>query len=159
MKKLYISILGGILFTGCSVSNTATNVKEFAKCYVHKMPAPFWICYQSPFLSVGKVHSEKYNRLKQEEAYSLGVSELIAKLQAKTKLFIRKLEIKNTEALKDIKDFVVLNAIQGDSWYDEKDKMIYVQVKISKEEFKNFLAQKLSKIDKKKFQSIFDETF
>jgi hypothetical protein len=158
MKKEYLLILG-LIFAGCSVSNTTTKVSEFAKCYVHKVPAPFWICYQSPFLSVGKVHSERFNRLKQEEAYSLGVSELIAKLQAKTKLFLRKLEIQDAQAVADIKDFVVLNAIQGDSWYDEKENMIYVQVKISKEEFKNFLLEKLPKTDKKKFQSIFDETF
>jgi len=110
-------------------------------------------------LSVGKVHANKLSRLKQEEAYSLGVSELIAKLQTKTKLFLRKLNIKNDELIKKIKDFVILNALQGESWFNEKEKMIYVQVKLDKDEFKNYLFEKLKKIDKKILESTFDETF
>ncbi|AZV45901.1 hypothetical protein C3L23_01045 [Nautilia sp. PV-1] len=155
-KTLYLIPLA---FLGCSVSDTTVKVKEFTKCYVHQMPAPFWVCYQSSFLSVGKVHSEKLNRLKQEEAYSLGVSELISKLQSKTKLFLRKLGIEDKKIDSDIKDYVILNALQGDTWYNKKEQMIYVQVKIDKEGFKKFLFNRYKKIDKKVLQSAFDETF
>ena len=157
MKKLFYLI--PFIFLGCSISNTTTKVSEFTKCYVHQIPAPFWVCYQSSFLSVGKVHADKHTRLKQEEAYSLGVSELIAKLQSKTKLFLRKLGLSDKKINSEIKDFVILNALQGDSWYSKKDKMIYVQVKIDKEEFKNFLFEKCKKIDQKVLESTFDETF
>ncbi|GAB6074257.1 hypothetical protein [Nautilia lithotrophica] len=157
MKKSFYLI--PLIFLGCSVSNTTTKVSEFTKCYVHQIPAPFWVCYQSSFLSVGKVHADKLTRLKQEEAYSLGVSELIAKLQSKTKLFLRKLGLSDKNINSEIKDFVILNALQGDSWYSKKDKMIYVQVKIDKEEFKKFLFEKCKKIDQKVLESSFDETF
>ena len=157
MKKVYFVL--PLVFLGCSFTNTTQKVKDFTKCYVHQIPAPFWVCYQSSFLSVGKVHANKLLRLKQEEAYSLGVSELIGKLQAKTKLFLRKLNIKNDELIKKIKDFVILNALQGESWFNEKEKMIYVQVKLDKDEFKNYLFEKLKKIDKKILKSTFDETF
>jgi len=108
---------------------------------------------------VGKVHTDKLTRLKQEEAYSLGVSELIAKLQSKTKLFLRKLALIDKKIDSEIKDFVILNALQGDSWYSEKEKMIYVQVKIDKDEFKNFLFEKFNKVKKEELQRTFDETF
>jgi len=157
MKKLLYLI--PFIFLGCSISNTTAKVKEFTKCYVHQMPAPFWVCYQSSFLSVGKVHADKLTRLKQEEAYSLGVSELIAKLQNKTRLFLRKLGLEDKKIDSEIKDFVILNALQGDSWYDEKDKMIYVQVKLDKEEFRKFIFGKCKKTDQKVLESTFDETF
>ncbi|ACM93086.1 putative lipoprotein [Nautilia profundicola AmH] len=157
MKRLLF--LAPLIFLGCSVSNTTTKVTEFTKCYVHQLPAPFWVCYQSSFLSVGKVHADKLNRLKQEEAYSLGVSELVAKLQSKTKLFLRKLGLEDKNIDSEIKDFVILNALQGDSWYSKDEKMIYVQVKIDKEEFKKFLFDKCKKIDKKVLENTFDETF
>jgi len=157
MKRLLFLIPA--FFIGCSISNTSTKVTKFAKCYIHQMPAPFWVCYQSPFLSVGKVHAQKITRLKQEEAYSLGVSELIAKLQSKTKLFLRKLAIEDKNIDSEIKDFVILNALQGDSWYSKSEKMIYVQVKIDKDEFKKFLFEKCKKIDKNVLESTFDETF
>jgi hypothetical protein len=157
MKKVYFLL--PLVFLGCSFTNTSQKVKNFTKCYVHQIPAPFWVCYQSSFLSVGKVHANKLLRLKQEEAYSVGVSELIAKLQIKTKLFLRKLNIKNDELIKKIKDFVILNALQGESWFNGKEKMIYVQVKLDKDEFKNYLFEKLKKIDKKILESTFDETF
>jgi len=157
MKRLLFLIPA--LFLGCSFTNTSNKVKEFTKCYVHQMPAPFWVCYQSPFLSVGKVHADKLTRLKQEEAYSLGVSELIAKLQSKTKLFLRKLGLEDKNIDSEIKDFVILNALQGDSWYNEKEKMIYVQVKIDKKEFKNFLFEKFKNVKKQELQNAFDETF
>jgi len=157
MNKLFYLI--PLVFLGCSIANTTTKVKEFTKCYVHKMPAPFWVCYQSSFLSVGKVNADKLTRLKQEEAYSLGVSELIAKLQNRTKLFLKKLGIEDKKIDSQIKDFVILNVLQGDSWYDEKDKIIYVQVKIDKEEFKKFLFDKYKKTDKKVLESTFDEIF
>ena len=91
MKKTYLLL--PLIFLGCTFTNTTQKVKEFTKCFIHQIPAPFWVCYQSSFLSVGKIHTNKFSRLKQEEAYSVGVSELIAKLQAKTKLFLRKLDI------------------------------------------------------------------
>jgi len=148
-----------LVFIGCSVSNTTEKVQNFAKCYIHKLPAPFWVCYQSSFLSIGKTHSDKLSRLKQEEAYSLGVTDLISKLQSKTKLFLRKLDVKNDKLITKVKDFVVLNAIQGDSWYDKKDKMIYVQVKLNKDEFKKFLFDDLKNKDKKVLENTFYETF
>jgi len=157
MNKLFYLI--PLVFLGCGISNTTAKVKKFTKCYVHQMPAPFWVCYRSSFLSVGKVSADKLTRLKQEEAYSLGVSELIAKLQSKTKLFLRKLGIEDKKIDSQIKDFVILNVLQGESWYDKKDKMIYVEVKIDKEEFKKFLFEKYKKIDKKVLESTFDETF
>ena len=100
MKKIYFLL--PLIFFGCSFTNTTQKVEKFTKCYVHQIPAPFWVCYQSSFLSVGKVHVNKPSRLKQEEAYSVGVSELINKLQIKTKLFLRKLNIKNDELIKKI---------------------------------------------------------
>jgi len=157
MKKIYFLL--PLFFLGCSFTNTTQKVKDFTKCYVHQLPAPFWVCYQSSFLSVGKVHANKLSRLKQEEAYSVGVSELIGKLQAKTKLFLRKLDIKNDKLIEEIKDFVILNALQGETWFNKKEKMIYVQVKLDKDEFENFLFEKLKKIDKKVLKSTFDETF
>jgi hypothetical protein len=157
MKKLFYLI--PLIFLGCSVSDTTVKVKEFAKCYVHQMPAPFWVCYQSSFLSVGKVHSDKLNRLKQEEAYSLGMSGLISKLTDKTELFLRKLGIEDKNIKSDIKDYVILNALQGDTWYNGKEKMIYVQVKLDKDGFKKFLFDRYKKINKKVLQRAFDETF
>jgi len=157
MKRLLFLLPA--FFLGCSISNTTVKVKKFTKCYVNQIPAPFWVCYQSSFLSVGKVHTDKLTRLKQEEAYSLGVSELIAKLQSKTKLFLRKLALIDKKIDSEIKDFVILNALQGDSWYSEKEKMIYVQVKIDKDEFKNFLFEKFNKVKKEELQRTFDETF
>jgi len=158
MKKLLIA-LPMLLFLGCSISNTSTKVKNFTKCYVHQMPAPFWVCYQSSFLSVGKVHADKMTRLKQEEAYSLGVSQLIVKLQSKTKLFLRKIGAEDQNIDSEVKDFVILNALQGESWYSEKEKMIYVQVKLDKDEFKKFLFEKFKNIKKEELQDAFDETF
>jgi len=157
MKKIYFLL--PLIFLGCSFTNTTQKVKNFTKCYVHQIPAPFWVCYQSSFLSVGKVHANKLSRLKQEEAYSVGVSELIGKLQTKTKLFLRKLDIKDNKFIEEIKDFVILNALQGDTWFNEKEKMIYVQVKLNKNEFEDYLFEKLKKIDKKVLKSTFDETF
>ena len=157
MKKIYFLL--PLIFLGCTFTNTTQKVKKFTKCYVNKIPAPFWICYQSSFLSVGKVHANKLSRLKQEEAYSVGVSELIGKLQTKTKLFLRKLDIKDEKLINEIKDFVILNALQGDTWFNEKEKMIYVQVKLNKNEFEDYLFEKLKKIDKKVLKSTFDETF
>jgi hypothetical protein len=159
MRIKYLYFLP-VVFIGCSVSNTTTKVKEFTKCYVKQIPAPFWVCYRSSFISVGKVHTDKFTRLKQEEAYSLGVSALAAKLQTKTKLLLQKLSLKNTDLISNIKDYVILNALQGESWYSKKEKMVYVQVKIDEKEFKNFLYEKLkAKTDKKAFERAFDETF
>jgi len=150
-------LLVPLLFIGCaSINQTSKNIKNFAKCYIHKIPAPFWICYQSSFMSVGKVKVEKLSRIKQEEAYSQGVSDLIAKLQSKTKLFLRKLNIKNSDILKEIKSFVIINAIQKETWFDEKNGMLYVEVTVDKEEFKKLLKDK---IKTENFEEIFNETF
>ncbi len=153
------------LFVGCSVSNTSTKIKNFTKCYIHKIPAPFWVCYQSSFQSVGKVYTEKITRLKQEEAFSIGVSDLINKLQAKTKLFLRRVGIDNEKKQKQIldsvKNFVIINAIQGNFWYSKTDKLLYVEVKINKNDFKKMLFNELKdeNIDKKEFEVAFNEIF
>ncbi len=157
MKKLLFLPL---VFVGCSLTTTTQKVKNFATCYINKIPAPTWVCYQSSFLSIGKVHTDSFTKLKQEEAYSLGVSEFVAKLQSKTKLFLRKLNIDDKEILKEVKEFVILNAIEGDSWFDKKSKMLYVKVEVSKDEFKKFLYSKLkTKVKKSTFLMMFDETF
>ena len=85
MKRLFLLIPP--MFIGCSVSTTPTKIKEFTKCYVNKIAAPFWICYKSSFISVGKVYTKKFNKLKQEEAYSIAISELYLKLQQKRNSF------------------------------------------------------------------------
>ena len=157
MKKLLLLV--PFIFIGCSVSNTSTKIKKFTKCYINKIPAPFWVCYQSPFVGVGKIHTKKFNRLKQEEAYSIAISELYLKLQAKTKLFLRKLDKKNEKIIDNIKDFVVLNAVLEDSWYNQKEEMLYVKAIVDKEEFKKFLFNELKDIDKKTLETAFNETF
>ena len=152
-------------FIGCSgsISNTSTQIKNFTKCYIHKLPAPFWVCYQSSFQSVGKVHTSSVSRLKQEEAFSIGVSDLINKLQAKTKLFLRRLGIEGTKKEKQImeavKNFVIVNSIQGDSWYSKAEKMLYVEVKVNQDDFKRFLFNELKDIDKKELKVAFNEVF
>ena len=153
MKYLLIGVL---FFAGCSVSNTTQKVKNFAKCYVNKIPAPFWVCYQSTFSAIGKLHTDKVTRLKQEEAYSIGVSELVTKLTLKTKLFLKKLGIKDEDIIKQVKSFVIINNIQGDTWYSKDEKMLYVEVKIDKNSFKKML---LKLVKNKKAKEVFDEVF
>lgn len=155
MKKLFLLL--PLMFIGCTISTTSTKIKEFTKCYINKIPAPFWVCYQSPFISVGKVYTKKFNRLEQEKAYSMAVSELYLKLQAKVKLFLRKLGKENKKIINKVKDFVILNAILEDSWYNKH--MLYVKVAINKEEFKKFLFNELKSIDKKILETAFNETF
>jgi len=150
------------LFIGCSMSNTSTKVKNFTKCYIHKLPAPFWVCYQSSFQSIGKIHTDKPTRLKQEEAFSIGVSELVNKLNAKMELLARRVGLSQKELnrLKEsVRNFVIVNAIQGDSWFSKKENMLYVEVKIDKNDFKRFLFNELKNINKSKLQVAFDETF
>jgi len=156
MKKI---LLAPLIFIGCSVSTTPTKIKEFTKCYINKISAPFWVCYQSPFIGVGKIYTKNFNKLKQEEAYSIGISELFFKLQTKTKLFLRKLDIKNAKLINKVKDFVILNAVLEDSWYNQKDQMLYVKVIVDKKEFKKFLFNELKNIDKKTLETAFNETF
>jgi len=154
-KSIFLSVV--LLFAGCSaVQESAKKVKNFSKCYIDKMPAPFWVCYQSTFMSVGKVYTAKPSRLKQEEAYSVAVNDLIKKLQAKTLILLEKANIKDKSVLKNIKDFVIISAIEGDSWFDKKNHILYVGASIDKEEFKNFLKEKL-KI--KNFEKYYNETF
>ena len=157
MKKLFLLI--PLMFVGCSVSNTSTKIKKFTKCYINKIPAPFWVCYQSSFISVGKIYTKKFNKLKQEEVYSVAISKLYSKLQTKTKLFLRKLGKENKNIVKKVKDFVILNAILEDSWYNKKEQMLYVKVAVNKEEFKKFLFDELKDIDKKILETAFNETF
>ena len=157
MKKLFLLI--PLMFVGCSVSNTSTKIKKFTKCYINKIPAPFWVCYQSSFISVGKIYTKKFNKLKQEEVYSVAISKLYSKLQTKTKLFLRKLGKENKNIVKKVKDFVILNAILEDSWYNKKEQMLYVKVAVNKEEFKKFLFDELKNIDKKILETTFNETF
>ena len=159
-KALFLSSI--LLFTGCSVvQKTTKNVQNFSKCYIHKMPAPFWVCYQSSFLGVGKVLTDKVSRIKKEEAYSQGISILIATLQSKTTLMLKKLDIdKKTfnKILEDIKKFVIVSANEGKHWYDKKNKILYVQAYVDEKEFKAFLLKEL-KIDKKRFEKLYNETF
>jgi len=155
MKKLFLLL--PLMFIGCTVFPTPTKIKEFTKCYINKIPAPFWVCYRSSFISVGKVYTKKFNRLEQEKAYSMAVSELYLKLQAKVKLFLRKLGKENKKIINKVKDFVILNAILEDSWYNKH--MLYVKVTINKEEFKKFLFNELKNIDKKILETAFNETF
>jgi len=150
MRYLFFALF----LAGCSISNTTNQVKNFAKCYIHKIPAPFWVCYQSTFSSVGKVYTEKFTRLKQEEAYNIGLSDLINKIIIKTKQFLRRVEVDNPKILEEVKKFVIINAVEGGSWY--KNNMLYVQVKIDKSEFKKFL---LKLVNKKGAQEAFDEVF
>ncbi len=158
MKKiLFVSSL--LIITGCSnVSESASKIKSFTKCYIHKIPAPFWVCYQSSFMSVGKLKTSKNDRLNQEFAYNKGLKNLIFKLQTKTSVLLKKLNIKNKEILENVKKYVLINAIQKNSWYDDKNKMLYVEVMVDKDDFRNFLQNEL-KIDKKLFKDIFDESF
>ena len=159
-KALFLSSI--LLFVGCSyVQKTPKNVQNFSKCYINKIKAPFWVCYQSSFLGVGKVNADKFSRIKEEEAYSQGISILIATLQSKTSLMLRKLDIdKKTfnKILEDIKNFIIVNANEGKHWYDKKNKILYVQAFIDKNAFKNFL-QKEFKIDKTRFEELYNETF
>ena len=159
-KALFLSSI--LLFTGCSVvQKTTKNVQNFSKCYIHKIPAPFWVCYQSSFLGVGKVNSEKFSRIKQEEAYSQGISSLIATLQGKTSLMLRKLNTKkkiSDKILKDIKKFIIVNANEGKYWYDKSNHILYVQAYVNANDFKNFLFKEL-KTDKKRFEKLYNETF
>jgi len=77
-------------------------------------------------------------------------------LQSKTELLLGKLNIKNKDILNEIKSFVIINAIQKETWFDKKNKMLYVEVTVDKNEFKKFLE---SKIKTKNFEEIFNETF
>ncbi len=159
-RALFLSSI--LLFAGCSVvQKTTKNVQNFSKCYIHKMPAPFWVCYQSSFLGVGKVNADKFSRIKEEESYSQGISSLIATLQSKTSLLLRKINAdKKTTAkiLSDIKKFVIVNANEGKYWYDKKNKILYVQAFVDEKEFKAFLQKEL-KIDKERFEKLYNETF
>ncbi len=158
MKKVvFLSFL--LIFTACSnVAQTTSKIKSFTKCYIHKLPAPFWVCYQSSFMSIGRTKSSKDDKLNEEIAYSKGINNLIVKLQTKTSLMLKNLNIKNKKILSDIKRFVIMNALQKHSWFDKKNQMIYVDVEVDKEKFRKFLQQEL-KIDKKLFKDIFDESF
>ena len=118
------------------------------------MPAPFWVCYQSTFLAVGKVYTEKLNRLKQEEAYSKALSELVEKITLK----VKKLQEYNKNIkLDEIKNFVLVNAIEKDTWYDKKNHILYVEAALDEDEFKEFLASKFK--DKKEFEKLYNEIF
>ena len=152
-----IAISVVLLFVGCSaVNENAKKVKEFSKCYIEKIPAPFWVCYQSNFMSVGKIYTEKLSKLKQEEAFSKAINDLIVKLQNKTSMFLQMAKIKDKSILEDVKNFVIINAIEGNSWYDKKHHILYVEASIDKKEFKNFLKEKI-KI--KNFNKLFNEVF
>ena len=154
-RAVFLSVI--LLFAGCStVQENVKKVKNFTKCYINKMPAPFWVCYQSDFMSVGKVYTKTPSRLIQEEAYSKAINDLISKLQNKTKILLKKANINNKDILEKVKNFVIINAIEGDSWFDKKNHILYVQASIDKDEFKNFLKQQL-KI--KNFENLFYETF
>ena len=153
MKK-YI-LLASLLFVGCSsIQSNVEKVKNFSKCYVHHIPAPFWVCYQSTFLAVGKVYTEKVSRLKQEEAYTKALNELIQKIILKAK----KLKEYNKKIdLKEIKNFILVNAIEKDTWYDKSNHILYVETVIEEDDFKAFLASKFK--DKKEFEKLYNEIF
>jgi len=154
-KSIFLSIV--LFFAGCSaVQENVKKIKNFSKCYINKMPAPFWVCYQSDFMSVGKVYTDKFSRLQQEEAYSIAVNNLIKKLQMKTSYLLKKIHIQDKSILNEIKNFVIINATEGDSWFDKKNHILYVEASIDKDEFKKFLKEKL-KI--KNFEKYYNEIF
>ena len=156
MKKI-LFLSTALLLIGCSaVNENTTKIKNFYKCYIEKIPAPFWVCYQSIFMSVGKVYTEKATRLKQEEAYSIAVNNLISKFQNKTKIFLKKANIEDKSILKDVKSFVIVNAIEDNTWYDKKHHILYVEAKIDEKEFKSFLK---NRVKVKNFEKLFNETF
>jgi hypothetical protein len=161
MKKIFLVL--PFVFAGCSFNsvNTASmKIKAFTKCYVHKLPAPFWVCYETSFMSVGKIHTKKVSRLSQQEAYAVGMKNLSEKILIKTKEFIKKLNVKNDkDILANVKSFVITNAISDGFWYDEKTNILYVKVVINKDEFKNFLFNELKGYDKKVLEVAFNESF
>jgi hypothetical protein len=157
MKKVILII--PILFVGCSISSTPKKVKEFTQCYVHKIAAPFWVCYETPFMSVGKVHTQKVTRLSQEEAYAVGMKSLSAKILIRTKEFLKRLNIKDDSILKKVKSFIIMNALTDGYWYDKKTKILYEKVVIDKNEFKNFLFSLLKGYDKKVLEVAYEESF
>ena len=151
----YLLLASTLFIIGCSnISSNVKKVKNFSKCYIHKMPAPFWVCYQSTFLAVGKVYTEKLNRLKQEEAYSKALSELVQKITLK----VKKLQEYNKNIkLDEVKNFVLVNAIEKDTWYDKKNHILYVEASLDEDELKEFLASKFK--DKKEFEKLYNEIF
>ncbi len=154
-RALFFIIIA--FFAGCSaVGESAKKVRDFSKCYINKIPAPFWVCYQSSFMSVGKVYTKTPSRLKQEEAYSVAVNDLIHKLQNKTAMLLQKANIHDKKILEDIKNFVIINAIEGNTWFDKKNHILYVEASIDKDEFKKFLKEKLNIKD---FEKLYNETF
>jgi len=155
MKKLLVIL--PLFFIGCAVDNP-TKIKEFTKCYIHKLPAPFWVCFNTTFMSVGKVHSKKISTLSKQEAYAIGIKLLNEKLLIKTKDFLRRLNIKEFDFNK-IKSFIVTNALDDGSWYDKKTNILYVKVIIDKKEFKNYLFSLIKGYDKKVLEVAFDESF
>jgi hypothetical protein len=157
MKKLFLIL--PLIFIGCSVDNAPAKVKEFTKCYIHKMPAPFWVCYETTFMSVGKVHTKKVTRLAEQEAYAVGIKNLSEKIVIKTKEFLNKLNCKDKTILAKVKSFVITNAVSDGTWYDKKMQILYIKVTIDKNEFKNFLFSQLKGYDKKVLEVAFDESF
>ncbi len=155
MKKVLFFIIPA-LFIGCSIKQD--TIQNFAKCYIHKAPAPFWVCYQNSFISVGKVYTNEVDRLKQQEAYTMAISNLIKKLTLKTDEFVKRLDL-NISLKEKIKEYVLFKGIQDSLWYDKKNRMLYVKVYIEKEDFKKFLFSFFKKIDKNKLNQTFDEVF
>jgi len=153
VKKYFLLI--PLIFIGCnSIQSNVEKIKNFSKCYVHHLPAPFWVCYQSTFLAVGKVYTDKISRLKQEEAFSKALNELIEKISLK----IKKLQKYNPSIkLEEVKNFVLINAIEKDTWYEKKNHIIYVEAALDEDDFKEFLASKFK--DKKEFEKIYNEIF
>jgi hypothetical protein len=157
MKR--VALIIPLVFIGCSFNNAQSKVKAFTKCYVNKLPAPFWVCYETSFMSVGKIHTEKVTRLSQQEAYAVGMKALSDKLLVKTKMFLEKLNYKDKKILEDVKSFIIMNAINDGFWYDKKTQILYVKVVIDKKEFKKFLFNELKGYDKKILEVAFDESF
>jgi len=154
MKKLLLVI--PLLFLGCATTN---KVQKFTKCYIHQMPAPFWICYQSTFTTVGKTYTKKFNHLSQNEAYADGVSILTKNILLKTEKFLEKLNIKNKDILKQVKSYVITTSIDDGNWYDKKNHILYVKVTIDKEAFKQFLFSLIKGHNKKELEIAFNESF
>jgi hypothetical protein len=156
MKKVLLIL--PLVFLGCSVSNAPTKIKQFTKCYIHKLPAPFWVCYENSFMSVGKIHTKEVSRLSQQEAYSVGIKSLSEKILTKTKDFLRRLNT-TKNILDKVKAFVITNAVNEGNWYDKKTQILYVKVDIDKEQFKNFLFSLLKGYDKKVLETAYEESF
>jgi len=152
-----------LAFLGCSLINpTPKKIQSTHICKVEKYEAPYWVCCQSTFVVVGKIYTPNPTMLKEEEAFSNAMMELIRKLENKTKTMLNKLDINDKKEiekiLNQVKDYTIVHSMEGKKWYLKELKMLYVQAVMERGEFKKFLKS-LIKTDEKKFEIAFNESF